>query len=318
MGKGSAPKAPDPAKTAAAQTTQNVDTAIANSAMGMVDQFTPYGSLTYSQQDSGVDAGGRDIPRYTATTTLSPEQQAILAETQASQQSLAETANERAAFLRDYLPGSEALTDQIDGKLYDLGAERLDPRFARQEDQLRTRLANQGVTAGSEAWKREMDQFGQGQNDAYTQLMLQGRGQALSEVNNPINQITALLSGSQVSNPNVSLSQPAQMPTTDVAGIQNAAYGQQMQGWQQGQQNKQAIMGGLFDLGAAGIMASDIRVKRNISEVDRRVDGLGVYRFQYIGNDDWHTGFMAQEVEKIYPYAVSEIDGIKHVNYGVL
>lgn len=255
MGKSSAPKPPDPKETAAAQTGTNVATAVANNALGQVNQVTPDGSLTYSQTgtfDWTDPTTGRtySLPKTTATTTLSPDQQRIQDQNREAQFNLAATANERSDFLRDYLPGSEALTDQIDRKLYDLGSERLDPRFARQEDQLRTRLANQGVTAGSEAWKREMDQFGEGQNDAYNQLMLQGRGQALSEVNNPINQITALLSGSQVSNPNVAISQPSQMPTTDYAGLVNANYGQQMNAYNQNKQSSNSLLGGLF--GAAG------------------------------------------------------------------
>lgn len=251
----SAPAPPDPAATAAAQTGTNIGTAIANTAMGQVNQVTPDGSLTYDQTGTYTWTDPQsgdvyDLPQYTATTALSEQNQAIQDENQAAQLSLAKTASERSEFLEDYLPGSEALTDQIDQKLYDLGSERLDPRFARQEDQLRTQLANQGITAGSEAWQREMDQFGETQNDAYGQLMLQGRGQALSEVNNPINQITALLSGSQVSNPNVAVSSPASAATTDYAGLVNQNYNQQLGAWQQEAQNSQSLMGGLFGAGA--------------------------------------------------------------------
>jgi hypothetical protein len=37
-----------------------------------------------------------------------------------------------------------------------------------------TQLANQGVAPGSEAYNREMAMLNQAENDAYTQLMLQG------------------------------------------------------------------------------------------------------------------------------------------------
>lgn len=255
MGKSKAPKPPDPRETASAQTGTNIGTALANTVMGQVNQVTPDGSLRYDQTGTynwTDPQSGRNyaLPQYTATVSLSPEQQAIQAQNRAAQLNLAETANERSQFLERYLPGTEALTDQIDSKLYDLGTQRLDPRFSRQEDQLRTRLANQGVTAGSEAWKREMDQFQQGQNDAYTQLMLQGRGQALSEVNNPINQITALLSGSQVQNPQVAMSQPAGIPTTDYAGLVNSAYGQELNAYNNQQAQRSSLMGGLFGAGA--------------------------------------------------------------------
>lgn len=258
MGKPKAPTPPDPRETGAAATGTNIGTAVANNAMQMVNQVTPDGSLTYDQTGSYTFSDpftgeSYDLPTYTATTTLSPEQQAIQDQNRGAQLNLASLANERSDFLRDYLPGTEAATDQIDQKLYDLGAQRLDPRFARQEEDLRTRLANQGITQGSEAFNREMDLLGQQRNDAYNQLMLQGRGQAASEVNMPINQITALLSGSQVQNPNVALSQPQGAATTDVAGLINQNYGQRLNNWQQQNAQRQGLLGGLFGLGAAGI-----------------------------------------------------------------
>src|SRR6478609_3156459 len=50
MGKGSsAPKPPDPAKTAAAQTASNISTAQANAILGNVNQVTPDGRLDFTQ-----------------------------------------------------------------------------------------------------------------------------------------------------------------------------------------------------------------------------------------------------------------------------
>jgi hypothetical protein len=76
MGKSSPkpPPAPDPQVVAAAQTQQNKDTAIANAALNRIDQVTPWGNLTYSQ--NGMDANG--IPKYTQTINLSPEQQQLM------------------------------------------------------------------------------------------------------------------------------------------------------------------------------------------------------------------------------------------------
>ena len=256
MGKPKAPTPPDPQETSAAQTGTNIATTIANNRMRMVDQYTPDGSLTYEQTgtESYTDpytGETYDIPGYSATTSLSPEQQAIADQNNSAKLNLSSLANERSDFLRDYLPGSEAATDQIDSKLYELGAKRLDPRFAQEEDALRTRLTNQGISMGSEAYNRELERFGQGKNDAYNQLLLNGRGQAANEVNMPINQITALLSGSQVSNPNVQMTQPQGAPTTDVAGLINQNYNQQYQNYQN--DPRHGIMGGLFGLGSKAI-----------------------------------------------------------------
>ncbi len=51
---------------------------------------------------------------------------------------------------------------------------RLNPQLQQQEEALRTRLANQGITLGSDAYNREMLAQGQRANDLTTQAALQG------------------------------------------------------------------------------------------------------------------------------------------------
>lgn len=70
-GKGSAPPPPD--YTAAAQATAagNKEAAIAAQAGNMINQYTPYGSVTYTERGR-IDG----TPQYSQTVTLSPEQQA--------------------------------------------------------------------------------------------------------------------------------------------------------------------------------------------------------------------------------------------------
>jgi hypothetical protein len=75
----------------------------------------------------------------------------------------------------------------------------------------------------------------------------------------------------------------------------------------------QDIIGGV---GAAGsLLKSDARAKTEIKNVGTLDDGQNVYRYRYIGSPTWHIGLLAQEVEKLYPEAVTEINGVKHVNY---
>jgi len=62
---------------------------------------------------------------------------------------------------------------------------------------------------------------------------------------------------------------------------------------------------------------SDSRMKENIVP-DGTYKDYNVYTFNYIGDDRQRRGVMAQEVEKIKPDAVGEIDGIKYVDYGAL
>ncbi len=71
--------------------------------------------------------------------------------------------------------------------------------------------------------------------------------------NQPINEITALLSGSQVSQPNVAMAMPQGAATTDVAGLINQNYAQRYGNYQTQMAQRNNLLGGLFGLGAAGI-----------------------------------------------------------------
>lgn len=61
---------------------------------------------------------------------------------------------------------------------------------------------------------------------------------------------------------------------------------------------------------------SDRRLKHEISIVGALYDGTPVYRFKYQGDDTWHIGLMAQDLEETNPDAVKDIDGVKFVDYG--
>ena len=71
-------------------------------------------------------------------------------------------------------------------------------------------------------------------------------------------------------------------------------------------------------LGSAAIMASDIHIKENIVPEGTKWKGLNVYTYNYIGDDRPRRGVMAQQVEGMYPHAVTTIDGVKHVYYGAI
>lgn len=57
---------------------------------------------------------------------------------------------------------------KVEDALYGRTTSRLDPQWQQQQNDLAVRLANQGVTTGSEAWQREMDAFNRAKNDAYS------------------------------------------------------------------------------------------------------------------------------------------------------
>jgi hypothetical protein len=319
----SPPSPPDPKQTSAAQTGTSVSTAIANAMMGNVNQNTPDGSLNYSQSGTykftdPYTKQTYEIPTFTATQTLSPIAQATKDQTSQAQLNLGKIANNQSAFLNDYLGKPVDLNTATEDKIDQLGRARLDPQFAQQEEALRTSLINRGIREGSPAYTAAMNQFDQGKNDAYNNLYLNGRAQgaqeALAQRNQPINEITALLSGSQVSQPNFVNPNMPTIPTTDNAGIINQNYNQQLQNWQASNSMTNSILGGLFGLGSSLIM-SDRRVKDDIREVGKTNDGQPIYTYRYKGSPMLHMGLMAQDVEQRDPEAVVDVGGVKMVDY---
>lgn len=316
------PKTPDPKETAAAQAGMNVDTAQAQQLTNMVDQIGPDGTLKYNQTGSNtfVNSQGQTvtIPKYTATTTLSDAQQAIKNQTDAAELNIGTIANDQSAFLKDYLNKPFTYSNEdAENWAYDLASKRLDPRFAKEEEALRTRFANQGVTEGSAAWNNGFNELSQSKNDAYNNLMLTGRQQAFTEAlqqrNQPINEISALLSGAQVSMPQQISTPTANVAGVDYSGLVSDKYKSDMSAYQ-------SKMGGLFGLLGTGVTAglkySDRRLKEDIRRVGTLDNGLAVYSYRMAGSPVTEIGLMADEVQQKVPSAVAiDPNGFKMVDY---
>lgn len=370
------PPAPDPYASANAQAGLNQQTAMTQQQLNMVDQYTPYGSLTYKRVDDwgggssggsrspvpassplsttsmggrgasalldaagltdqfngGGSSGGGGVPHYAAYTSLTPEQQAIFNTNQQTQGNIANIGRDQSARIGDLLGKPLQLGNEAtEARLMDLGMRRLSPQFARDEETLRTRLANSGIKEGSAAWNAEMTRNSQAKNDALDQLLLSGRSQANNEImaerNQPINEITALMSGSQVSNPTFANTPQTQVGGVDLMGAINNNYNAQVQQQKIAQEGNNAAMGGLFGLAGAGIgaaakvapyamMFSDRRLKDGIRKVGKLDNGLPVYAFRYKGSDTPQIGLMADEVERVHPGAVAtHASGYKMVDY---
>lgn len=248
-----APAAPDPVKTAQAQGAANKDTAVAQYGLNATNQVTPNGSLSYKQIGTWEDG----TPRFEATTALSGQQQSLYDKGNVTQNNLADIGNQQSSRIGALLNTPVNLNTATENKIDQLGAARLDPRFAREGAALENNLVNRGIRPGSKAYETMHTQFDQGKNDAYNQLYLTGRGQgaqeALTERNQPINEISALLSNSQVSQPNFTSTPSPGVAPTDVIGAQQQSLNQQNVGYNAQLQQNQALMSGLFGLGAAGL-----------------------------------------------------------------
>ena len=323
MGK-SAPKPTDPRETSAATTGTNLSTAIGNAWMTNMNEYGPDGSREFN--NTGMETvtdpyTGQtyQVPRFSVTTTLSPEQQAIKTQQDGASLNLATLGNDLSGTLGDHLRGNFTIDNEsTEARLFDLGRARLDPLFAQRDEDLRSRLASQGIKAGSAAYDREMALLGQNQNDAYNQLLLTGRGQAvneqLTEDNQRIQQISALMSGGQVSQPMFATT-PSVSPaaTTDngsiIANYDNA----RMNAWQQNQAGWGSLLGGIGGL----FSLSDERAKEDMEKIAETDDGIGIFKFRYKGSPKTQIGLKAQDVAKKKPRTVAmDGDGLMRVNYG--
>jgi hypothetical protein len=338
----SAPAAPD-YSAAAQQTAQgNIDAARLAVAANRVNQYTPYGSLEYTM--SGEDKYGN--PMWSATQKFSPEQQRLLDIQNQLSYGVGQLGTKGLDYVRQQLENpfdvsqlpslginpSETYSDAI--------MRRLEPQMQQGRERLEQQLANQGIQIGSEAYDRAIRNFDQRQNDlllgAQTQGLqagLQARQQQLGELayrrNEPLNVLSALRTGSQVTSPTyVNSAQQATTSGPDLLGAAGMQYNAQMGDFNARQAAQANLNQGLFGLGGAGIMAfSDPRTKENIKAVGVLENGLTLYSFEYkdefkereFGGHGVHVGVMADEVEQVYPYAVKTLDdGYKVVDYGLI
>ena len=248
--------APDPYSTAAAQTASNRETAIANAGINMVNQYTPEGKLEYST--NGLWGDG--TPRYEVRQELSPENAALRRQEMQFDKMSNDIALRQTEKVGGILDKPVDLSNEAtEGRLMELGRKRLDPRFAEEDQKLEQDLMNRGIRPGSAAYDTMRRQFSEGKNDAYNQLLLGGRSQAvqeaLTERNQPLNEITALLNGQQIALPQYQQTPQTNVAGTDIGGMiyDSARINQaNTQAYNQNKQsNYQAGMGGLFGLGSS-------------------------------------------------------------------
>lgn len=418
MGKPSPPPAPDYQGAAVAQGQANIAAGQQTASLSNPNVTNPYGSQTVSYTPTGPN--GDMQPNV--VQSLNPQSQQTLDSQQRVQTALANLGeqgvgqaqtilgqpfNPNLPDLQTSLPSvGQARTDsgfngQANGTVDTSGVakmpvsagttgmaailSRLQPQMDQRDKALRQSLANQGLTAGGEAYTNAMRDNNNANNDLYSQAALQGIGldtqanqqgynqalssaqfgnqataqnygqamggaglynqglaqnygqtagsaqfgnsaigQALSQklglYNQPLNQITALMSGSQIQNPQFANYQGANIGAAPIANAtaQAGQFAQGLYGQQMGSYN--AMIGGLADLGGAVAGApfmSDVRLKSNIVKVADDPRGFGIYDYDIAGRRI--RGVMAHEVEKIIPNAVvTTPSGYKAVYYGML
>lgn len=265
MGKSapSPPPPPDYAGAAREQGAANEAVARIQGKLNNPNVYSPYGTQIVSF------AG--DQP--TVTQTFSPSQQAIFEAEQANKLGLANLADTGIENVQGILTeplsyagapelptDSQALRDQI----IDAMMARPTRDYEQAKSLRQAELAAAGIPVGSEAYDYEMDLLNRSLNDARNQAILSSgqevsrqfgidqalRNQYLTELlsqrQTPINEITALMSGSQVQNPftipsyaqNTSVAPPPIFAAANALGNYNAdiynaraaAYGNRLSG----------------------------------------------------------------------------------------
>lgn len=130
-----------------------------------INQYNPFGSLTYGQDPSG---------QWSQTMNLSPEMQALYGQYAQSGQQFGQ-AGQQALGQWDQIDPTGGVQPNVAGfqdvadQLYGAATSRLDPQWAQRRSAADTALYNQGLRPGGEAYTNAQRDVGFQQNDAYRQ-----------------------------------------------------------------------------------------------------------------------------------------------------
>ena len=330
--KSSPPPAPDYRGAAQAQGAANLDAARASGKLSNPSFSNPLGSreVTFGY--------GGDPDRVFVKDSLTPQgqqrfdqEQRIIGQLGGMAEGGLGRVQEAFAKPFDFSSAADARQQSQDAL-----SGRLEPRLQQDREALRTQLINSGFRPGTEGYDRAMQRADQQATDARLQVINQAgqeqdRAVQLATMlrNQPLNEINALRTGSQVSLPQFQAYSGQNVAAAPIFGATQAQGQYDMNAYNQNVAQQNATMGGLFNLGSAGIgaygmmnaapllAASDRRLKSNIVKVGALSSGLNVYEYDIAGRRE--IGVMADEVEKVMPEAVFEHpSGYKMVDYSLV
>lgn len=321
----------------------------------LADQGIRYGSQAYNDAMDNYNRQSTDA-RLAVTAQGGQEQQRMM--DMAAQRAGFQNAAQQQAYTQAQGRGTFAnqaqATDfaqnqsrgEFANKAQELAFKEMQARgeFANTAQQQQFQQTLQGGTFENQAQKDAFQQEalkGEFENAGLAQQLQQrqaqlgaqntARGNYLTEQtalrNQPINEVSALMSGSQVSQPNWVNMNTSNIPTTDVAGLINNRFSQDMGIYQQQSASFNSLIGGIFGaIGGLGKGLSDRTAKENIDKVgtifaagpDGEHKPLPIYEWEYKKDidpsGDRHVGPMAQDVEKIDKRAVYTRGGKKHID----
>jgi hypothetical protein len=279
-----APAPPDPKVVAQAQTEQNRDAALYNAALNRVNTYGPMGSQEFSQ--TGIDPK-TGAPIYRQDIKLDPKTEALFRQQQGYSSQLGDIASGMAGrlptspFSFSGLPARSdlgAIRDKAQGAIYSRNTAFLDPQFKQGEDALRSRLANQGIVEGSEAYTNAIGDFNRGKEFSYGQARdaaIAGGGAESDRAFGQDERLRQNMMAEQLTERNQPYQEfgmingmisPADLPQfqgmaqvgtqpADIAGAIGQQYQGQLDAYNAKMNTRNAMLGGLFGLGGSAILA---------------------------------------------------------------
>lgn len=266
-GKGSAPPAPDYVGAANAQGAANKDAAIATAQLSNPNITNPYGSQTVTYQNDPVT--GNPVPYV--TQSLSPTGQQRFDQNNRIDTGLGDVAEQGLGYVQNALD-TPFNTANLPARSLNAGQTgqdaimaRLAPQMERNRNALENKLMNQGLMRGSEAFTNAMGDFGQQENDLYTQAALQGiqlgdqaRNSAIQEEsflrNEPLNMLNAVRSAAPINVPQFQGYQGANVSAAPLFAAAQAQGASDLNRFGIEQAGNNAFTSGLFNLGSAYMM----------------------------------------------------------------
>lgn len=176
-GSASPPPAVDPQKLAQAQTQSNIATALNQSQLNNINTTSPLGQTLFSYDPTtnrwtlNQNLNAQTQPIYNIQTGVMP---GYIGRGLQFGAGGADTALQAAAAAQSFNPGAvptsnelPSLVNQAQNAAYQAQTQYLDPQFAQGEEQLRQRLADQGIDQNSPAYSRAMGDFNRQKQQAY-------------------------------------------------------------------------------------------------------------------------------------------------------
>ena len=286
-----APPAPDYTGAAIAQGAANVESARATSRLANPNMYTPYGTSLVSYDGDTPTIRQTLTPQAQQTLEAEQRVQTSLANLGEKGTQMASGVLDKPFAFSGPAVQTSLDTSNIARMPVNAGTtgqeaimSRLEPSLARARTSTETNLINQGLRPGTEAYDNAIRSLGEQETDQRTQAVLQGinldtaanaqgynqalqsgqfgntaQQQALAQAiqgrQMPLNEITALMSGSQIQNPQFQAYQGANVAPAPTFAATQAQGAFDANAYNQRVATQNANTAGLYSLGGQAVRA---------------------------------------------------------------